>query len=243
VKNLTQALVVIAICALSSSAFAQAQLNEDWLDKDMAFGIGAGSTLGDAPLPGLSLRFYPVEVFGLELVFGGRTSKRTVQEQASQANPLGGPEFVARESQLALSLFGDFRFLRSNRSALSGYAGFGIVNDGIRGTFTQSAGGAPVAVKATDSYTDVLIELGLRGELFLYKYFSIHGRLGLTIDPYADGEADFPGPGCAAFPECGLDDPTNPQPVVDTTDYGGVDINFFQRANFLGSFGFTAWFN
>lgn len=231
-KKLAFALIAASL-TLSTSAFAQ-NTPDDWLDKNMGFGIGAGRTLGSGP--GLSLRFFPVEVFGLELVFGGNSSKRSMQDLPTAANPTGGAEIITRESELAMSLFADFRFLRSNRSALSGYFGLGMVNSGVRGTYVQNVGGTQVGTKITDSFTDLHLSLGLRGEIFLYEFFSVHGRVGIDIDPFADGEADYagspsniPAPGTA--------------PPVDTTDYGGIDIRIFDGGDLFGSFGFTLWFN
>lgn len=229
-KKLVFAFIVAALTVSTSAAFAQGATNEDWLDKNMGFGIGGGRTLGSGP--GLSLRFFPIEVFGLELVFGGNSSKRTTQAVPTQANQIT-PEIIERTSEVAMSLFTDFRFLRSNRSALSGFFGLGIVNNGRRGTIEQNIGGGVVGTKVTNSWTDIHLSLGIRGEIFLYEFFSVHGRVGIDIDPFSDAEGDFQ--------DNPLPDPT--APTIDTTDYGGVDINIFDNGDLFGSFGFTLWFN
>ena len=231
-KKLVFALVVAAFTATAAPSFAQ-ETTEDWVNKTMAFGLGSGRTIGGGT--GLSLRLYPVESFGLEVVFGGSSMKRTVQNQQPQGTGAPAVEYITRSSEIAFSLLADFRFLRSNRSALSAFAGVGIVNDGVRGTYVQTINGTQVGQKITDSFTDLYVSLGLRGELFLYKFFSVHGRVGITIDPYADGEGNF-----AGSPE-GIPDPTVAQ--IDTTDYGGVDISIFNQADLFGSMGFTLWFN
>ena len=228
-KKLTFALALLAITSLSTSAFAQA--NEDWLDKDMGFGIGAGSEVV-AGNPGLSVRFFPVEVFGLELVLGGGTD-RTVVTTPAQSATVPELKTISRTSRFDVTLYSDFRFLRSNRSALSAYLGLGIANHGAAESFPVTTGPVASNVTGTDSVTDFAVELGLRGEIFLYKFFSVHGRVGININPYTDNEAP------------NVTDPQQPpQPVTGLEpSTGGANIRIFDRGNLLGQFGFTCWFN
>jgi len=236
VKKLALATVLAASAALASPAAANE--NEDWLDKANAFGIGSGLTLGSGA--GLSLRFYPQEMFGLELVLGGNSSRTTAENVPSEGNPFP-IKLVQRESEIAVSLLADFRFLLNNRSALSAFAGLGLVNYGVRDTRPQAFAGQVVATKVTDSFTDIVFGLGLRGEVFLYKFFSVHGRVGIELNPYGDADTEF-----AGTPE-GIPDPPQPgQPViptVDQTEDGGIDVSFFDMSNVFGTFGFTFWFN
>ena len=228
VKKFTFALALIAITSLSTSAFAQT--NEDWLDKNMGFGIGASSGVVQNGTTGLSIRFFPVEVFGLELVLGGGTDRQTVTVPASQDQPFESKSFE-RTSHFDVSFFGDFRFLRSNRSALSGYLGLGISNIGAAQSFPV-AGAQGQTVTGSDSVTDFAVELGLRGEVFLYKFFSVHGRVGINLNPYSNNEAPT------------VTDPQNPvAPNLLEPENGGMDVRIFDTSNLLGQFGFTCWFN
>ena len=230
VKKFTFALALIAITSLSTSAFAQA--NEDWLEKDMGFGIGAGSgVVMNDQNRGLSIRFFPVEVFGLELVLGGGTDRQTVTVPASQAQPFESKSFT-RASHFDVSLFSDFRFLRSNRSAMSAYLGLGISSVGAAASFpVASAQGQTVT--GSDSVTDFAVELGLRGEVFLYKFFSVHGRVGINMNPHTNNEEPV-----VTDPQTGVTGTTGLEPQT-----GGMDIRIFDTGNLLGQFGFTCWFN
>jgi hypothetical protein len=230
-KFLKTLFVTIALCGFAAPAAAQEMMNEDWLDKGLAFGIGADSTIGGGP--GLSLRLFPIEQFGIELIFGGSSMTRSV-ERAPQAGDQFPPVKVRTgTSQIAFSLIPEFRFLTSNRASLSGYFGIGLLLNRVRTDFPESG----TAFKATDSFADIQFEFGLRGEVFLYRYFSIFGRVGIRVDPYSDGENDFVSDPTA------LTDPRQPPPIDDPSTYGGADISIFNNGDLLGQFGFTVWFN
>ncbi len=229
-KKFTFALALIAITSLSTAASAQNTLTEDWLDKEMGFGIGAGHGVVMNGTTGLSLRFFPVEVFGLELVLGGGTDRQTVTVPPSQGQPFESKSFE-RTSHFDVSLFSDFRFLRSNRSALSGYLGLGISSIGAAQSFPV-AGAQGQTVTGSDSVTDFAVELGLRGEIFLYKFFSVHGRVGINLNPYTDNENPV-----VTDPQA----PVAPNPLAPSN--GGMDIHIFDAGNLFGQFGFTLWFN
>lgn len=235
-KALKSALVALFVFSLAAPAAAQDILNEDWLDKGFAFGIGADSNITGEP--GLSLRMFPIEQFGIELIFGGSSMSRSVEGVPTADNPIPPPKTRVGQSTIAFSLIPEFRFLTSNRAALSGYAGVGVQMNRARADFPVP-GNALAVQKATGSFTDIHIEFGLRGEVFLYKYFSIFGRVGVRIDPYSDGEADAVG----ADGTINIDPPGTVTPD-DPTNYGGSDISIFAgNAGLLGQFGFTVWFN
>ena len=235
-KALKSALVALFVFTLSAPVAAQDILNEDWLDKGFAFGIGADSNISGEP--GLSLRLFPIEQFGIELIFGGSSMSRSVENVPTTENPLPPPKTRVGNSTYAFSLIPEFRFLTSNRASLSGYAGIGIQMSRARADFPVP-GNALAVQKATGSFTDIHLEFGLRGEVFLYKYFSIFGRVGIRIDPYSDGEADSVG----ADGTVNIDPPGTVTPD-DPTNYGGADISIFSgNAGLLGQFGFTVWFN
>ena len=238
-KALKSALVALFVFTLSAPVAAQDILNEDWLDKGFAFGIGADSNISGEP--GLSLRMFPIEQFGIELIFGGSSMSRSVENVPTAENPLPPPKTREGLSTYAFSLIPEFRFLTSNRASLSGYAGVGIqINRSRTDVPIADQNGNIISVqKATGSFTDLHLEFGLRGEVFLYKYFSIFGRVGIRIDPYSDGEADALGADGRAV----INPPTEPV-VDDPTNYGGADISIFSgNAGLLGQFGFTVWFN
>ncbi|MFT6629884.1 MAG: hypothetical protein ACJA1R_003167, partial [Flavobacteriales bacterium] len=135
-KFLKTLFVTIALCGFAAPAAAQEMMNEDWLDKGFAFGIGAGSNIGGGP--GLSLRMFPIEQFGIELVFGGSSSSRSVEPIPTAAVPVPGPKTRQGTSQIAFSLIPEFRFLTSNRASLSGYVGIGIALNSVRNDFVTN---------------------------------------------------------------------------------------------------------
>lgn len=235
-KKFALGFIALALMVVTTGSTASAQpaaggvLNEDWLDKNMGFGIGAGSGIVlNGMNTGLSVRFFPVESFGLELVLGGGRDRVTTTTPATATTP--ETKTFTRTSHFDLSFLGEFRFLRSNRASLSGYAGLGISMIGAGQSFpSQLAPGQ--FVDGSDTAVDVAIEIGLRGEVFLYKYFSIFGRIGININPHTDKES----------PE--VTDPQTPvaeDPFAPST--GGAEVRFFDAGNLLGQFGFTVWFN
>lgn len=230
-KKLTFVFAALAVALTASSVSAQ-DTREDWLDKGFAFGLGVGNNVvrgHDWSTAGLSLRMYPIEVFGLELVLSGGRDKVSV---TTPAQPPATPEtknFV-RTSHFDMSLLGDFRFLRSNRSALSAYAGFGLAMIGAAQTFPSTV--VPNAVvTGKDSVVDFAVELGLRGEIFLYEFFSVNGRVGININPHTDNEE--PNPTHPETPE--VENPFAPET-------GGANVSVFD-GDVFGHFGFTLWFN
>ena len=276
-KALKTLLFAGALVALSAPAFAQDMTNEDWLDKGFAIGVGAspgiGATYGlncsdnsgsaspgidfggancggTAPI-GLGVRVFPFEEFGVELAFSMGMRSATAEQSATFVNnqPVAGdPERVGRVRSLSIAIIPEYRFLTSNRAALSAYAGIGITNTKVRVDFQNPVaaqqGFPPSYIDVSDSVTSIGFEFGLRGEVFLYKYFSIFGRVGIGIDPASDAEqegfVDLQTP--ATTPEEARDRAIRAQ-NREANDLGGAKVSFFEDASVLGSFGFTVWFN
>lgn len=202
-KKFIFVLTVLGALLVASSAFAQA----DWADKNGTLGVGVDrhiSTDGSALPVGLGLRFYPSETFGAELIVGGSMN-------STSSEPDGGDKVTASSRRIDISLLGEVSVLRSRQAVLSGYAGigFGLISQGNQ---DDSFG-----------YTDFAAELGLRGEVWLYEFFSIHGRVGINIDPIGDKEGD-------GFPYGENDAVTN----------GGMNIGIF-NGDPMALFGFTFW--
>lgn len=265
-KALKTTMVALFICALAAPAAAQDMANEDWLDKGFAFGIGAGPGIGatfglacpggsagafagcptGTPI-GLSARMFPMEQFGLEVNFSMGSSSFSTETDPTIDNTLGDPRHVTgRVRALSFALIPEFRFLTSNRASLSGYAGIGITNTRARtdvpSSFQQE--GAPtVYTEVSDSITSIGLSFGLRGEVFLYKFFSIHGRVGINYDPASDAEQEGfdlrPDPVSADEAQARAQE----QAARDANKLRGANVSIFDQASLLGSFGFTVWFN
>lgn len=205
-KKFLVALSALCVLGFASTASAQAQ---DWASKAGAFGVGVDGGVDGGT--GLSLRYMVAESVGLELMFGGNMN-------STKSAPQNGPESTTSSTQIDLSLLGEFRIATSRQATLSAFLGFGFTSNG--GSVSQNN------TSVSQSYSDIAFELGLRGEIFLYDFFSVFGRVGVTIDPVSDKETET---------LQGLDDPNG---QVDNT---GMNISLF-RGDLLGAFGFTFWF-
>ena len=138
----------------ASSAFAA-----DDTSHPGGFAAGVGQSIGGAP--GLSLRYFVNEKFGLELV-GSKTAN----------TPDGGKE----SGNLDYSIAGEYRLASTNSVTFSGYAGFGLTAktaEGEDGDITQTIGA------------------GVKAEYFFARGFSIFGGTGLDLvtTTNADGDA------------------------------------------------------
>ena len=198
-------LATAAFATLGLAASASAQ--DDWSDDAGGFGVGVDRAVNG--LMGASFRYNLNNQLGFEGIFGMNSSSRTVE-------PEGGDATTTKSSMMDLSLIVDYRVATSSRAALAGYGGvgFNMISASVDGPADSETG-----------YTDMAVELGLRGEVWLYDFFSIYGRFGITYDPYSEGEFDF---------ENGEDASDG----FDTTS--GSDISMF-RGDLVGLFGFTFW--
>jgi hypothetical protein len=195
----------IATFALSTGAFAQD--TDTWATKSGAFGIGADRMFGSS-FPALSLRTFMGDSLGLELQLGADLSSRKV-------SPDEGDDITGSSSAFGIGLGGEFRIAESRKATLAAYLGLGIAMNGSN----------PANDTDDDkfSYMDFAAELGLRGEVFLYEFFSIYGRVGLTVDPEGDKELE------------GASGDNNNEDVKNS----GMDIGL--GGDLMGAFGFTFW--
>ena len=133
----------------ASSAFAA-----DDTSHPGGFAAGVGQSIGGAP--GLSLRYFVNEKFGLELV-GSKTG----------TTPDGGKE----SGELDYSIAGEYRLASTNAVTFSGYAGFGQTKATAAG---EAAG------------TSQTIGAGVKAEYFFARGFSIFGGTGLDLVTVTD---------------------------------------------------------
>lgn len=207
-NKLVAPVALAGLLLASSNVSAQSVESEDWAEKTGAIGIGVARVTG-TPRTGLSLRLYPTDIFGLELGFGmSINSTRDRNADADIDNRVSVRD-------IDLSLLGEVDLVTSNRATLGAYGGIGFTSHGASNKNIEG-------VKQTDGYNDLAFELGLRGEVFLYKFFSIHGRVGLVLDPENDQEREFG------------------QEADEDTKRTGMNVDFM-RGDLLGAFGFTFW--
>jgi hypothetical protein len=215
-KNVIAISAFLAATTLAVSASAQ---NEDFANQAGTLGIGINRSIADGegisgPIysqTGLSIRYFATEDLGLELIVGG-----SINSQSAEA---GGVKGGASSSQWDISILADYRIATSRQATLNGYGGFGIslVGSGVTGEAPEPADGT------VEGYTDIAIELGLRGEVFLTRHFSIFSRVGITIDPVSDTEIEFGN--------------------VEDNDLDNSGMNLaIMRGGLLGSMGMTFWF-
>jgi hypothetical protein len=208
-RTLRYAFVFAVLCLLAPVAVSAQDAQEDWGTKTGFIGVGVDRLVTNGT--GLSVRLFPIDVVGIELMFGTDiASTRVRNDDADLDNRTS-------ERDLGLSLLGEFRMVTSNRANLGAYLGFGFTTHGRSTTDVDGD-------KVVDGYNDIAVELGLRGEFFVYRFFSIFGRVGLTLDPVNDQQIEF---------EQGLD-------ADNATKYSGMNVDIL-RGDLLGAFGFTFW--
>lgn len=203
-KNLLATTAAAATFLVCSSGFAQ----DNWANKVGSIGIGVDRLVTNGT--GISLRLFPAELVGLEVGFGSDIA--ATRDRNDEADV----DIRRSERDIGMHLIGEFRMVTSNQATLSAIAGVGFTTHG-RSTMVGNE-------KTVDGYNDIAFELGLRGEVYLYKFFSIFGRVGLTIDPVGDGQREFFG--------------ADSEDVATKTTGMNVDI---LRGDLLGAFGFTFW--
>lgn len=201
------ALIVLALTAFTTTASAQ---DNDWSDKTGTVGLGVDANIDGGT--GLSIRYFINDAFGLELIVGGQSNSTRAEPSA------GGQEVKSSSSSWDFSLLAEYNIGVSRQATLSAYGGLGL------GLVSTSQDPSP-AIATVDSYTDISFELGLRGEVWLYKFFSIYARGGVLIDPVSDTEAEF----------------GQAETAADQVDSGGMNLGIF-RGQLLGAAGFTFWF-
>lgn len=193
-------IALLATCMLASTSVAQEGTMPDWADKTGGFGVGAETTMGGTN--GLNLRYYVSNMFGLQLTFGMLISNTTVAVD-------GGDDIETGITGLGFGIYGSYKLAYWQRGSLSAIAGIDIHTLGI-----TDGGDDP-------SGTDILLGLGLQGEVFLSQYFSVFGQVGIRIDFIGEDEVEG----------------SSLSPNVDTS---GIDLSL--GGDLLGAFGFTVWF-
>lgn len=199
---------LVAIAMISGSATAQEGTMPDWADKTGGFGVGAETTLGGTN--GLNLRYFVSNALGLQLTFGLNLSSRTTAVDDAD-------DTVVSLSAIDFGLYGSYKLAYWQRGHLSAILGVDIQ----MASMSTDADGDDGDSDA--SGTDILIGLGLQGEVFLSQYFSVFGQVGLRLDFIGENE-----------PEGGS------VTLIDDEDTTGIDVGV--RGDLLGAFGFTVWF-
>jgi hypothetical protein len=217
-RNLS-ALALVSALSVAGTAAAQ---TENFSNKEGTLGLGVDHGIANGALggtaPALSIRYMLTDALGIEAMLGGNMAGEREQSDAG--------DLRASSSQFDISLLAEYRIGTSRQATLSAYGGVGLslVGTGVGGDSPERPD------EFVGSYTDIAFELGLRGEVFLTKHFSVFMRAGINIDPTSDRESEFrAGPGGRG----GAEDPD-----VKTT---ASAIGIF-RGDLLGRAGFTFWF-
>ncbi|MGB0638098.1 MAG: hypothetical protein ACPGTU_02125 [Myxococcota bacterium] len=169
-------------------------------------GLGADATLGGTQ--GLQVRYGVNPALGLQLTLG----------YASTNNSEDDGDSGVTSSDLGVGVGGTYKIIKAKTASLSGLASLDYHSNKAGAYSTADEDGSGLKT------TDMAFGLGLQGEVFLAKKFSLHSKVGLTINPYGT-ECDEYGDNA----ECAGD-----------PDYSGTDISL--GGGLIGSAGFTVWF-
>jgi hypothetical protein len=218
-KTTTTILTLAATSLIATSAFAQ---DADWSDQEGTFGLGIGRSIADGEGfgfagTGISARYFITESLAVEGIFGASTSSNKATPEDEEIDPSGD-----RSSQFDISVLVDYRIASSRQATLNAFGGVGLSMVGT-GLINEDEQDAAEDGDLVQGYTDIAFQVGLRGEVWLSNHFSIFGRMGITIDPISDTEAEFG------------------TPADDDVKNGGMDLSIM-RGDLLGAFGFTFWF-
>ena len=187
-----------------------AHASDVWANKEGTFGLGADSTLGG--VQGLSARYHVMPELGLLMTLGYANSARKLERN--------NVEGKSSASQLGLGLYGSYKVVKAKTASLSGLLGLDIAHEGSN---TDDGINDPVE----SSVMDIGVGLGVLGEVWLAKKFSLFTKVGLTLDPV--GKAEF-------TEEIG-------DPEADANkniNYSGMDMSL--GGGLIGGAGFTVWF-
>jgi hypothetical protein len=155
--------------------------------------------LGDTAPTGISVRYFVSPKFGLELI--GSYSSNSFEPDAG-----GGTQ---SNSALNAAVLAEYRLSSTDKIGFSGYGGLQLSS----GTSERDNDSGQTV--STDT-SDLRFELGLKGEYFFARGFSVFGRTGVVIDPQNEDDRGTKGSGTA--------------------------FSLFQNSDPLGSFGFSIWF-
>ena len=116
--------------------------------------------------------------------------------------------------------------IKAKTAALSGLVSFDY----------QTAKDAVIDAEETGTkYSDLVFGLGVKGEVWLAKKFSIFSRVGLSIDPYGAGDVG------EAYTSAESDAEDEGGEEAEGPDYAGMDIGL--GGGLLAGAGFTVWFD
>lgn len=197
---------LLATALITSTAWSQEGTMPDWADKSGGFGVGAETTLGGTN--GLNLRYYINNAFGLQLTFGMLISSVTTDVDGDDADT------STKITGLGFGFYGMYKLAYWQRGSLSAILGLDIQTLGTTVTVGDN--------DSDSSGTDILLGLGLMGEVFLSQYFSVFGQVGIRLDFIGEDEVTYSG-------------------VEENKDTSGIDLTL--GGDLLGAFGFTVWFN
>ena len=201
----------MSVAALTIVMAGSAQASDVWANKEGVVGLGADSTLGG--IQGLSARYNVMPELGLLLTLGYANSARKLERN--------NVEGKSHASQLGLGLYGSYKFIKAKTASMSGLLGLDLAHEG---SSTDDGINDPVE----SSIMDVGVGLGLLGEVWVAKKFSLFTKVGLSLDPV--GKAEF-------TEEIG-------DPEADANkniSYGGMDMTL--GGGLFGGAGFTVWFD
>ena len=199
------ATVTTAALCFTSTAHA----GENWSNKSNTAGLGAGSSL--AGTQGLELRYNVTPALGLQAIYGFQSSGQSAD----------GGDTGARQSQMGVGVSLDYKIIRAKSAAMSVLASFDY----------QTAKDAVIGKEETGTkYSDMVYGVGLKGEVWLAKKFSLHSRVGLTVDRYNAGDV---GEAYTTGSSGGGGG--------NRSEYAGIDIGL--GGGLLAGAGFTVWFD
>jgi hypothetical protein len=194
-----------AILASTLLFSGTAMANDNAANKAGAVGLGADATLGGTQ--GLQVRYGVNPAVGLQMTLGYASSNQSIDDGDSGVTA----------SLMGVGFGGTYKIIKAKTASLSGLASldYHSVKAGAYSTADEDGSGLKT--------TDMILGLGLQGEVFLAKKFSLHSKVGLAINPYDNntdsyGDADYD----------------------DDNDYSGMDVSL--GGGLIGSAGFTVWF-
>jgi hypothetical protein len=193
-----------AILASTLLFSGTAMANDNAANKDGVVGLGADATLGGTQ--GLQVRYGASPVLGLQATLGYASTNHSIDDGDSGETA----------STVGFGFGGTYKIVKAKTASLSGLASLDY-HSSKAGSYTEDDEGSGLKT------TDMVFGLGLQGEVFLAKKFSLHSKVGLAINPY-DNNTD-------SYGDAEYD---------DDNDYAGTDI--YLGGGLIGSAGFTVWF-
>lgn len=195
---------------ISLPAFAKKKGRDDgnWANKNGVVGLGAGQTLGGNT--GAQVRYF----FSKDV---GVLATLSTQRANGSTEPKGGKSTDTKDNYLDLGLYGEYKLLKGAKSSFGAVAGLDLIS--VSWDYGTS-----------ESYSDMIFGLGLKGECFLVDRFSIYSQLGLSVDPWGDAEA--------------WGDAEDYEMDSTPDDFDSIKGNTITvGGGLLGSAGFTYWFD